>query len=64
MNLYNNIFNVLWKHLEKIEMLLKSMEYPKAFFKQCNQCLLLLNSNDVKMTFLLETFYVHLYIII
>jgi hypothetical protein len=31
MNFYDNIFYVLWEHLENFEMNLMSMEYPKTF---------------------------------
>jgi hypothetical protein len=33
MNVYNNIFNVLWEHLAKIEMNLMGMEYFKIVSK-------------------------------
>lgn len=33
MNVYNDIFNVLWEHLGKIEMNLMSMEYSKTLSK-------------------------------
>ncbi len=29
MNLYDNIFDVLWEHLTNFEMNILSMEYPK-----------------------------------
>jgi len=29
----NNIFDVLWEHLEKIEMNLMNMQYQKMFLK-------------------------------
>jgi hypothetical protein len=29
MNFHNIISNVLWKHLEKFEMDVRNMEYPK-----------------------------------
>ncbi len=33
MNLYNNIFNVLWEHLAKIEMNLMGTKYSKTISK-------------------------------
>jgi hypothetical protein len=57
MNLYNNIFNILWEHFANFEMNLISMEYPKAFSKQCiywfsmPKGFFLKNWNDFKMTF-------------
>jgi hypothetical protein len=33
MNLYKNIFDVLWEHLEKLEMNLMSMDYLKTFWR-------------------------------
>jgi hypothetical protein len=36
MNFYNNIFVVVWEHLENFEMNLTTMEYPKSFPKKCN----------------------------
>ncbi len=35
MNLYDNIFNVLWEHLNKFKMNVMSMEYSKNKLKQC-----------------------------
>jgi hypothetical protein len=31
-NVYNNVSNTLWKHLEKFETNLMNIEYPKTFF--------------------------------
>jgi hypothetical protein len=31
-NVYNNVFNTLWKHLKKLETNLMNLEYPKTFF--------------------------------
>lgn len=54
MNLYDNISNVLWEHFASFEMNLISMEYPKAFSKQCIYYFHCLKDffNDLKMTFL------------
>jgi hypothetical protein len=30
-NVYNNVFNTLWKHLKKFETNLMNIEYPKTF---------------------------------
>lgn len=31
-NIYNNVFNILWKYLKKFETSLMGIEYPKTFF--------------------------------
>jgi len=33
-NLYNNILNILWEHLDKFEMNQMNMEYSKWLLKQ------------------------------
>jgi len=33
MNLYKNIFDVLWEHLEKFETNLMNMDYLKTFWR-------------------------------
>jgi hypothetical protein len=38
MNFHNIISNVLWKHLEKFEIDLTNMDYPKTHLNVCNIC--------------------------
>ncbi len=36
MYLYNNVFNMLWEHVNFFEMIIMNIKYPKALFKQYN----------------------------
>jgi hypothetical protein len=42
MYLYNNEFNMLWEHVEKFEMNIMNIKYPKTFKKNCNQFFLII----------------------
>ncbi len=43
--LVQNILNLLWKHLGKLEMDLTNMEYPKWFFRYV---IFFIDKNDLK----------------